>query len=397
MTSLRRARDLFRARPVLADLALAALVYGLLLVASRIGPERTPEPLTPVAPPFQFVLMMAFPLSLALLLRRRHPLVLLAITLGGVLAYLVISPDTRRTLDIFPAIAMYSVAVRTPRLRAWLTGGAAALVLTASYTAAGARTLTEALSPALAVLLATAIGDGIRNRRAYIASVEERARQAEATREQEAERRVMEERLHIARELHDVLAHHIALINVQAQVAAHVLGSAPEQAREALGHVQEAGREALDELRTTVGLLRRPGSADEDAPTEPSPGLSGLPGLLASFRAAGHDVRGVTEGEPRPLSAQVELTAFRIAQEALTNVSKHAPGAAATVRIAYEREDLLVQVSDDGPGGAALGTGHGLIGMRERALSVEGTFQAGTRPGGGFLVRAVLPAPEVAA
>ncbi|HUR09325.1 MAG TPA: histidine kinase, partial [Nonomuraea sp.] len=238
-----------------------------------------------------------------------------------------------------------------------------------------------------------AIGDALRSRRAYVAAIEERARRAEETREEEAERRVMEERLHIARELHDVLAHHIALINVQAQVAAHLLATEPEQARTALGHVRHAGKEALDELRTTVGLLRRPGSRDELL-TEPAPSLDRLPELVDSFTAAGLQLGWLIYGDPRPLPAPVGLAAFRIVQEALTNVSKHAPRATATVRIDYASDAVVVDVADDGesdPGGISSGTGHGLIGMRERARSVGGTFVAGPVEDGGFRVRAVLP------
>ena len=393
MSPFRRARETLRAHPLLSDLFLAVGVYSILLIPSRTRAAG----LAPLSSHDPYVLLLGIPLAAGILLRRRYPRALLVFSLAAVVAYLCFRTDVRRSLDIFPAFAAYSMALYTPRRRAWLLGAGTAIVLAVAHgvSSGSAGSLAEILAPATGTLMATAIGDGIRSRRAYIASVEERARQAEATREQEAERRVMEERLHIARELHDVLAHHIALINVQAQVAAHVLDASPDQAREALGHVQLAGREALDELRTTVGLLRRPGSTDEDgAPTEPSPGLANLPGLLASFEAAGLDVRGTTEGEPRPLPAQVELAAFRIVQEALTNVSKHTGGAAARVRIAYVPGDLLVEVTDDGPGGAALGTGHGLIGMRERALSVEGTFQAGSRPEGGFAVRAVLPAQE---
>jgi signal transduction histidine kinase len=211
----------------------------------------------------------------------------------------------------------------------------------------------------------------------------------------------MEERLRIARELHDVLAHQIALINVQSQVAAHVLGSEPGKAREALGHIRQAGRAALDELRTTVGLLRRPGSPDEppyEPPTEPAPGLDRLPDLVGSFTAAGLIVDFRTEGERRALPAPVELAAFRVAQEALTNVSKHAPRACATVRITYTSDDLVVDVADDGgparvpAGGVEASAGHGLLGMRERALSVGGTFTTGPSATGGFRVLAVLPA-----
>ena len=251
--------------------------------------------------------------------------------------------------------------------------------------------------------LAAAVGDAVRSRRAYVAAVEERAHRAERTREEEAARRVMEERLRIARELHDVLAHHVALINVQAGVAAHVLETEPAQAREALAHIRQAGRAALEELRTTVGLLRQPNTqpstqpdarSDPSAAPEPVPGLDRLPQLIASFTAAGLRVEQQVEGDPRELPATVDLAGYRIVQEALTNVRKHAPGATAAVRLSYLPGEFRLQVTDSGTNASqhAAGTGHGLLGMRERALSVGGTFTAGHEPGSGFRVMAVLPA-----
>jgi signal transduction histidine kinase len=240
--------------------------------------------------------------------------------------------------------------------------------------------------------LGAAIGDAVRSRRAYIAAIEERAHRAERTREEEATRRVMEERLRIARELHDVLAHHIALINVQAGVASLVLVDKPDQARESLSHIRKAGRAALDELRTTVGLLRQPDSLDELS-TEPAPGLDRLPDLIASFTASGLSVDPWIEGEAQDLPATIDLTAYRIVQEALTNVSKHAGDATASVRLTFAPSDLRIEVTDTGTGQnlAAPGTGHGLLGMRERALSVGGTFSAGPGRHGGFRVLAKLP------
>jgi signal transduction histidine kinase len=243
------------------------------------------------------------------------------------------------------------------------------------------------------------VGDAVRSRRAYVTAVEERAHRAEHTREEEAERRVMEERLRIARELHDVLAHHVALINVQAGVAAHVLEADPAQAREALAHIRQAGRSALEELRTTVGLLRRP-NARPDHPTpqtapEPVPGLDRLPQLIASFTATGLQIDQHVEGETRELPATVDLTAYRIVQEALTNVRKHAPEAAAVVvRLTYLPGEFRLEVSDSGTSAPphTAGTGHGLLGMRERALSVGGAFTARHEAGRGFRVTAVLPA-----
>ncbi|WP_433444447.1 sensor histidine kinase [Nonomuraea sp. CA-141351] len=388
-------RQKLLSRPYVADTMLAACAFAMALVAP--GP--------PVAPGAEWHgrmqhltahgIALAAVVCGALVLRRRWPRAVLAVTVAGFVTYDMI--DGRRApLDLAMAIAVYTVASRCPRRTAWVYGELVALLVIVVRVVFGgtAWLAPDVLAPIAFVGMATAAGDALRSRRAYVAAVEERARRAEETREEEAERRVMEERLRIARELHDVLAHHIALINVQAQVAEHVLATEPEQARTALGHVRHAGKEALEELRTTVGLLRRPGSRDELL-TEPAPGLDRLPELVDSFTAAGLKLGWMVYGDPRPLPAPVDLAAFRIAQEALTNVSKHAPRATATVRISYTSDEVIVDVADDGaghPGGSSSGTGHGLIGMRERALSVDGTFLAGPVAGGGFRVHAVLPA-----
>ena len=306
------------------------------------------------------------------------------------MAFLVLGGD-RSPLELAPVIALFTVASRSARRTAWAVGALVAVVLVSARLFSGDS--WDLLTQVAWIGMATAAGDAVRSRRSYVAAIEERARRAEETREEEVERRVIEERLRIARDLHDILAHHIALINVQAQVAAHVLESEPEQARQALSHVRQAGKEALSELRTTVGLLRSPGSGEELF-TEPSPGLDRLPDLVASFTGTGLKVDYLVEGAPKPLPAPVELAAFRIVQEALTNVSKHAPTSTATVRILHAPADMTVEVTDDGPGGLSLGAGHGLIGMRERALSLGGMFTAGPMADGGFRVHAIVPLPE---
>ncbi|SEG99922.1 Signal transduction histidine kinase [Nonomuraea solani] len=385
--------------PRVWDIVLAAFLYIATLLAPYAERHAPPRPRPPWATTTDPLTMEAVVIGLvvcgALVFRRSHPRAALAACLGGLVVYFALGGD-RTPLDLGPMIAVYTVALHSARRTAWFTGLAVSLVLAGSRFVFAGESLVapELLAQVAWIGMATAIGDAVRSRRAYVAAIEERARRAEATREEEAERRVMEERLRIARELHDVLAHHIALINVQAQVAAHVLDSRPDEARQALGHVRNAGKEALNELRTTVGLLRRPGSPD-DVPAEPSPGLDRLPDLIASFTAAGLNVECLAEGVPRPLPAPVELAAFRIFQEALTNVSKHATDAGVHVRLGWEPGQVTVQVTDDGPGGPPTGgAGHGLIGMRERALSVGGTFSAGPDRRGGWCVHAVLPAPE---
>ncbi len=207
------------------------------------------------------------------------------------------------------------------------------------------------------------------------------------TRAEEHKRQSSDERLRIARELHDVIAHNISLINVQAGVALHLLDGNPEQAREALTVIKAASKETLQELRSTLGMLRR---VDEEAPRAPAPGLARLEELLGRLAVSGLDVRLAVTGEPRDLPDSVDLAAFRIAQEALTNVYRHAEVSTARLNVGYEPGAVTVEVLDDGAGGLA-SEGNGLTGMRERAEALGGTLVAGPRAEGGFRVYARLP------
>jgi signal transduction histidine kinase len=240
--------------------------------------------------------------------------------------------------------------------------------------------------------------------------LERHAERAHVARE-EARRRASEERLLIARELHDVLAHNISIINVQSGVALHLLDERPEQARPALAAINEASEEALEELGSVLDVLSSglgehgaDGESGAWAPHAPTAGLRDLDGLVRRTRATGLDIRVAVEGAARPLPAGVDLAAFRVVQEALTNVVRHAGGdARATVRLAYAPAELVVEVDDDGRGAgpaaggsggsrtADEGGGRGIAGMRERVHALGGTFTAGPRPGRGFRVRASLP------
>ncbi|MFI6761696.1 sensor histidine kinase [Micromonospora sp. NPDC050417] len=334
----------------------------------------------------------------AVALRRRWPLPVLAFCSAATAASVAFG--SARNLSTFAVvIAVYTVAATTNRVTAILAGTFTALLLVAGAiwsSSKGSWLDSEKVVLALWSGLATAIGDAVRNHRDYIVAVEERATRAEQSREEEARRRVVEDRLRIARDLHDVMAHNIALINVQAGVAGHVLRTNPEAAEEALGHVRRAGRAALDELGTVLGVLRQ--SDDTAAPTEPTPTLNRLQELVDSFHRTGLAVRWRLAGQPFPLPAAVDLAAYRVVQESLTNVHKHG-GGAAQVRLTYRSDDLTVEVENDpGPGepaaGPVAGTGHGLLGMRERVTAVGGTLEAGPLAGGGFRVRAVLPARQ---
>ncbi|GAA2195069.1 sensor histidine kinase [Micromonospora lupini] len=387
-----RWRLVARAHPTISDVLLAGalFVFSLLPVDPPGGPSRAP--LTGGA------VLIALVGCAALTLRRRHPLPVLAVVTSAVVTALL-TDQARGPFVISVAIAAYTVATLTDRRTAALAGGVSALVVGLAATA----TLGVAwLDPAVVVLLlwfgvAVAAGDAVRSRRAYVAVLEERARRAEQTREEEARRRVAEERLRIARELHDVVAHHIALISVQAGVAGHLLRDQPDAAEEALGHVRAASRTVLDELATLLGVLRQ--TDEPGGETEPVPSLNRLDALVEGF-AAGQPVRWTLAGQPRPLPSAVDVAAYRIIQESLTNAHKHAPGARVAVRLRYDPEGVTIEVRDDGTDpasadpGATPGSGLGLIGMRERAETVGGTFTAGPRPDGGFAVRAVLPAPE---
>jgi signal transduction histidine kinase len=397
-------RERIRAHPFLVDALLAAGALAVVLLAAAAepyGPEGRPH--------FGARELNARTVWLALIgcgalvLRRRVPLTVLAVTTLVTVAGLVLGQgdgvpaDSRVPLVTAAVIALYTVAERTDRATARRVGAVTVAVLTTAGLLFGARPwyAQENLGLLAWTGMAAAAGEAVRSRRAFVAAIRERAERAERTREEEARRRVAEERMRIARELHDVVAHHIALVNVQAGVAAHVMDRRPDQARQALAHVREASRHALEELQATVGLLRQ--SGDPAAPTEPAPGLGLLDDLVASFVRTGLRVEVETAGGPAgALPSAVDLTAYRVVQEALTNVHKHAGGGArATVRIDRGRDTLAVCVEDDGgdragpprPGNG----GHGLIGMRERAAALHGTCEAGPREGGGFRVEVRLP------
>ncbi|MBT2446648.1 sensor histidine kinase [Streptomyces sp. ISL-43] len=247
--------------------------------------------------------------------------------------------------------------------------------------------------------LAWVMGDSLRTRRAYYAQLVERNQRLENERAAQAKVAVAAERARIARELHDVVAHNVSVMVVQADGAAYVMDAAPEQAKEALQTISGTGRLALAEMRRLLGVLRT-GEPQESEDYVPQPDVEQIEVLIEQVRAAGLTVDFEVEGTPRKLPSGVELTAYRIVQEALTNTRKHGgPAAKASVRLVYFDDGLGLLVEDDGRGaahelyedGGADGAGHGLIGMRERIGMVGGTLDAGPRPGGGFRISALLP------
>ncbi|MGW2643818.1 sensor histidine kinase [Streptomyces sp. NPDC001393] len=394
MSTLDRARCSLKAHPLALDATIAAGVLVCMIAGSFVTPRgdngvtwgvRTPDPLS---------LLLMLLAAAALVFRRRAPKTVLAVT-GAFSVVECVTGDPRAPVAMSAVVALYTVAATTDRTTTWRVGLLTMTVLTAAAMLGGP--LPWYAQENLGVLAWTGIGatagDAVRSRRAVVQAIRERAERAERTREEEARRRVAEERLRIARDLHDVVAHHIALVNVQAGVAAHVMDKRPDQAKEALAHVREASRSALEELRATVGLLRQ--SGDPAAPTEPAPGLSRLDELADTFRHAGLPVEVARADQGTELPAAVDLAAYRIIQEALTNAQKHA-GADAKAEVSVVRvgTDIEVTVLDDGAGAAGVpgaGGGHGLLGMRERVTALGGTLTTGPRYGGGFRVHAILP------
>ncbi|MBD0842224.1 MULTISPECIES: sensor histidine kinase [unclassified Streptomyces] len=293
--------------------------------------------------------------------------------------------------------AMYWMAALCERRTVRIWGGVIVVAMVTANVIAdsmdGLSLVLRVIGPVFWLALPLAAGSMSRLRRAYLEAVQARAEHAERTREEEARLRVAEERMRIARELHDVVAHHLALANAQAGTAAHLARSNPEQTRKILDDLTGTTSSALRELKATLGLLRQDDVPDSER-LEPAPGLARLPDLLSVCASAGLDVTVTTEGVPRPLSPGVDLTAFRIVQEALTNVSKHATARTAHVRFTYADSRLIVTVSNEGPAAAPEAPrtgGFGLVGMRERAQSIGGELCAGPRPEGGFEVTTALP------
>ncbi len=353
---------------------------------------------------------IALALSAAVALRRKLPEQMLLLATGAGVAQLV-ADVTVYPGDFALLVIIFTVASRGARWasRFALVGAVAAPSLSA------VRWPTEGQDPSGAVfgtifmtvtfVLAWVLGDSLRTRRAYYAELEERATRLEREREARAKVAVAAERARIARELHDVVAHNVSVMVVQADGAAYVLDSAPEQTRGALETISGTGRQALAEMRRLLGVLRTGQDPDGDAAAYvPQPGVEQLAELVEQVRSAGLTVDFRIEGSPRALPSGVELTAYRVVQEALTNSRKHGGDqVGAKVLLKYGERELTLLAEDDGSGedrrlheGGADGLGHGLIGMRERVDMVGGSLQAGPRPGGGFRISAVLPLPEAA-
>jgi signal transduction histidine kinase len=366
--------------PRIADAVLALVVFLVLLVLSPDGPDD--EVTFRMVGEVSIAGLVVFAVAGgALYWRRSRPLAAFGVTLGA--AALSLGFHDVDMVGIAMLFALYGVGryVSNDRWGYLALGGALAFVTISSITDAVA--VAAAGFGLLLTLCIWYVGRLVRIRG-------ERAAQLEREHAAEARRAVVEERTRIARELHDVVAHRVSLMTVQAGAAKTVAADDPEGASQAMQAVETAGRQALDELRHLLGVLRPEAEAEA---LGPQAGLADVPRLVEQLRAAGLDVTLTMDGEPADLPAPVDLSAYRIVQEALTNALKHAgPGARTEVRLHTDDRGVDIEVLDDGRGATTLtGSGHGIIGMRERALLLGGRLDAGLRPGGGFQVVARLP------
>jgi signal transduction histidine kinase len=328
--------------------------------------------------------------------RRRFPLGALAVVAAAVLSTFVLpieDPGGEAGFFVWWALVLvvYSVAAHTELRRALLGGAIVGVpVLTeGAIDLVGGGDVSDVLSGWVVIAVAWAFGRWLRLRRWQTGALEDRAARLERERDEQARLAVAEERARIARELHDIVAHAISVMVVQTQAAQRVLEGEHASVRESLSAVETTGRQALVEMRRLLGMLRR---QDRELALAPRPSLMHLGVLAQHVRDAGLAVELQIEGQPRPLSAGVEVSAYRIVQEALTNALKHAGPAKAVVAVRYRPRALEIEIKDDGRG-AVGGTvdGHGLVGMRERAALVGGTIESGPSNGRGYVVRAVLP------
>jgi signal transduction histidine kinase len=371
-----------RRRELLADSALAVGLAAFVTLgtfyASQNQPARRPADVGTVA-----LIVIA---AGALAARRRFPVAVLVVVFGAILAYQVIG-FANGPIWLTLILAYVTAVLRGHRVAAGVVAVVGFLFFPwLDYLLRDGRAPSLIAIAGLAAWLIVLLGGAefIRIRR-------ERMAEAVRIREEETLRRASEERLRIARELHDALGHHLSLINVQSGVALHLNADLPEQMRTSLVAIREASKEGLTELRSVLDILRQEG---ERAPRSPTSTLARLDDLVSQAAAAGLEVRAEIDGDVRMLPFGVDVAAYRVVQEALTNVTRHARGASATVRISYGDRELTVQVDDDGRGSradGAAGAGTGIVGMRERVGALGGELQAGPRPEGGFEVRARLP------
>jgi signal transduction histidine kinase len=368
--------------------ALISVVYTVSVVAITVRLDHRGEPGRPLDV-LAYVCMIG--VGVALAFRRRWPTGTLYAILALTLVY-VIRDYTGGPffLAVFIAIATVASVMPTREALPRVAVAFVALALSGFFVDSADGSGWVHLLYLSWSVVAFLAGKTVRDRRELLTGLRERNRHLEETQEEEARRRVAEERVRIARDLHDIVAHNIAAISLQAATGAYVADAHPDKARDALLAIRQASRQTLDDLRCTLDVLR---DGDDSAPLAPTPGLSALPVLVDSVVEAGVPVTLVLEGDTGAVPEAVAGAAYRIVQESLTNVMRHAGPARVTVAVTRLADGLDVSVEDDGRGASAAPgpTGHGLAGMRERAHTFGGTFAAGPRPGGGFAVRAWLP------
>ena len=371
------------------DILLALGLSALSIVVVQAG-ARDIGSVEPVS--VALLLLQTLPLAF----RRFAPWAVFAVSAGATAAHAMLATESLST-SLGSLIALYSVADQSERQRSVLAAlalgiGLGAIIFSKAPMPAALGALLQA---ELAVFVSWILGTWSRERRAYIGTVEDRAARAERDRQLEAERAVASERQRIARELHDVVSHQVSVIVIQAGAARRSLGRRPDDVATAVSAIEVAGRQALTDMRRMLGMLSGPDTRDGDSTLAPLPRLDQLGTLVDTVSATGVRVGLSIEGEPRALDPAVDVAAYRIIQEALTNVLKHASGSDAQVRVAYEPASLRIEIENVGSTRsmdlpAREGEGHGLIGMRERASMLGGELEAGPTPTG-FRVIARLP------
>jgi signal transduction histidine kinase len=363
------------------DLLTAGAVLALQIGLSLLAAHNRADHVHPN--PAEWALLVVGPL--ALLAWRRHPVVVLWTTVA-----VALGPAAAGYSYLSLIVAFFLAATTGHRRAAWsglVVGYVAAMWVMPHVWAQSPTSSTDAIVAGAGLAFLAVLADAFRLQR-------ERTAERHRAEEIEAHRRAGEERLRMARDLHDVIGHSVSLINVQAAVGLDLMDTQPEQARAALAAIKTVSKDALDELRAMLATLRQD---SEKAPRSPAPGLDRVDELIEVTRAAGVPITLEAKGTAERLPAAVDLTAYRIVQEALTNVTRHAPGAAVRVRIEYQPGALVVEVIDSGGrpvksiGGPASGQGTGIGGMKERAAALGGHLEAGPRRGGGFRVSAELP------
>jgi signal transduction histidine kinase len=379
-------RDWLAAAAVRTDAVFAVVVLLVAVAAMHANGSLSDGPVLARS------WLVLFGAAAPLVVRRRYPWVAApAVAVAYLLATQLDVDEVAARLPVLVMIYTAAAMLELAEAAAIAALLAAAVVVALGDAQSDGTNYNQYLAQLLTLLVCFLVGRTVHTQRAYTRALEERARTAEAGREATAREAVFSERRRIARELHDVVAHHVSVMGVMAAGARRALVRDPAAAGEALGTIEQTGRTTLRELRRLLDVLRK--DDETDAALSPQPGVAGLEALVAQVREAGLPVELVVSGEPEQLDPGIDLTVFRIVQEGLTNALKHAGPATATVRVAFAKDRVELRVDDDGAGGVdgRPGAGHGLVGMRERVSLYGGTLSAGRGAGAGYSVVATIP------